>query len=349
MAAKKVLSVLAACLSCLFWAGGWAQEEVSLFCDDKSVQEAVDLALVEYNQMLTSGNLYALYQIHEAKQAKNESRTELSMRFTSRETLCPIGGDKQWRDCEYLPSGSKDPKTCESKILVTGGRKELLFVDCLLERVTSSRATCLGCPEDINVKSEDLKVPLSYSLGKANSMHDDLNLFILNTIGSASRQVVAGFRYRLKFDMQRSNCTKKDFSEVTPECHPHEEKMFVHCNSTVDVAPWRHEAPEGHVICVYSRRRPPGWSPLRNMRLVTTPPPLPVKTDRSSEESQEGNATPNPLSFTTTALEKSFNCPSKEWKEFVPVEATPPTNPSLSAPPSISPGDGAFSDLDLLQ
>lgn len=62
------LSVLSLC--CLLWACGQGQETqqaTQLFCDDKSVEEAVDSALVKLNGFLTTGNQYALYQILEAK------------------------------------------------------------------------------------------------------------------------------------------------------------------------------------------------------------------------------------------------------------------------------------------
>ncbi|KAK1805865.1 hypothetical protein P4O66_012916, partial [Electrophorus voltai] len=114
-------------------------------------------------------------------------------------------------------------------------------------------------------------------------------------------QVIAGFRYQLKFDMQKSNCTKSDFKEVTEECHPDQEApSFINCNSTVDVAPWRLELPETHVQCApgpiqsFMFKRPPGWSPLRsvhNLAVHQEPSNKPLKTE-SSDESNESKAMP---------------------------------------------------------
>lgn len=64
------LSVLAACFTCLLWASGLGQEvpqDTPVPCDDKGIDTAVDAALLKLNEMLKSGNIYALYQIHEVK------------------------------------------------------------------------------------------------------------------------------------------------------------------------------------------------------------------------------------------------------------------------------------------
>uniref|UniRef100_A0A4W4FKD9 Cystatin kininogen-type domain-containing protein n=1 Tax=Electrophorus electricus TaxID=8005 RepID=A0A4W4FKD9_ELEEL len=179
---------------------------------------------------------------------------------------------------------------------------------------------------------EDIKEPLSYSLLKANIMHNHPHFFILNTIYQATRQVIAGFRYQLKFDMQKSNCTKSDFKEVTEECHPDQEApSFINCNSTVDVAPWRLELPETHVQCApgpiqsFMFKRPPGWSPLRsvhNLAVHQEPSNKPLKTE-SSDESNESKAI-----VPSTAPITAPSCPSKPWKVFQPVFRGPPPPPS---------------------
>ncbi|XP_076135352.1 kininogen-1 [Alosa pseudoharengus] len=360
------LSVLTACLCCLLWACGYGQEtqqDTLLFCDDKLVEEAVDSALVKLNGMLTSGNQYSLYQILEAKKVENETGTELALRFTSRLSDCPVGGDKAWRDCEYFPIGPESPRTCKANVFVTEGSSDVHLVDCASEPVvTVERAPCLGCPELIDLESEDLKEPLRFSIGQANNAHNEVDLLILKDVVSASRQVVAGFRYQLRFNMQSSNCTKEEFKEVTEECHPHEKPTFVRCNSTVDVAPWRHEVPDGSVHCelgqfMVSRRRPPGWTPLRTIEepFKTTEPPM----KESSEEEQDtasAASTATNLEMTaaptittppqSSSTQKPFHCPSKPWKQFLPQIATVPVPPSTNS--SKPESDGLFSDADLL-
>ncbi|XP_062412267.1 kininogen-1 [Sardina pilchardus] len=356
------LSVLTACLGCLLWACGYGQD-TQLFCDDKLVEEAVDSALVKFNGMLTSGYQLSLYQILEAKKVENETGTDLALRFTSRLSDCPVGGDKAWRDCEYIPFGDESPRTCKANVFVTKGSSDVHLVDCAFEpTVTFVRGPCLGCPVSIDLESEDLKEPLRFSIGQANNAHNEVNLLILKDLVSASRQVVAGFRYQLRFNMQSSNCTKDEFKEVTEECHPHEKPTFVRCNSTVDVAPWRHEVPDGNVHCelgqfmVTTRRRPPGWTPLRtfedpsqiNEPLQTTGSPKKESSEEEQDMASSASPTSNPeitaTPITTTPMpqssstQKPFNCPSKPWKQFLPQTIRPTSKPEST---------GLFTDADL--
>lgn len=55
------------------------------------------------------------------------------------------------------------------------------------------RATCLGCPQQIDPYSEDLKVPLSISISKYNSLSNSTHLFALHSVGHATRQVETGW------------------------------------------------------------------------------------------------------------------------------------------------------------
>lgn len=59
--------------------------------------------------------------------------------------------------------------------------------------IIKERASCLGCPEEIDENSEDLKVPLSVSISKYNSMSDSTHLFTLHNVGHATRQVETGW------------------------------------------------------------------------------------------------------------------------------------------------------------
>lgn len=68
-------------ISLQLWALGQRQElepeQVLVFCDDKDVEAAVDLALVKYNEKLPYGNQLALYQILEASTVGDILRTLL--------------------------------------------------------------------------------------------------------------------------------------------------------------------------------------------------------------------------------------------------------------------------------
>ncbi|XP_051550499.1 kininogen-like [Myxocyprinus asiaticus] len=332
MMGDRILMVFT--LVCLCCSGGHGQKYTSILCDDKRVENVVNLTLSKHNQLLTKGTLLALYEIWAASKIQNESGEVLFVEFTSRETDCPVGGDKVWQQCDYLQQADKVLRNCHAKVLFTEAGQELVLHDCSAEpSIVSEKAPCLGCPENIDVNGEELKEPLIHSLAKANSMINHKHFFIFKGLSSATKQVVAGFRYKLQFEMEKSNCSKSEFKAVTEECHPdQEEKIFMRCNSTVDVAPWRHESPEVHAECVrkgVSRfKRPPGWSPLRRTPTLNHPPiPKPApKHKESSEESKESMGATQ-----RTAL----NCPTKPWKEFKPIINSPaPLNTIASTQPN---------------
>ncbi|XP_056123840.1 kininogen-1 [Rhinichthys klamathensis goyatoka] len=339
MTRDKILVVFA--LAWLYCSTGHGQTDTSIPCDDKRVEDVVNLTLSKHNEILTEGAQLALYEILEATKAQNESGDVLFVRFTSRESDCPAAGDKLWHQCDYLQRVDTALRICHAKVLFTEAGQELLVHDCSAEPAISSKvAHCLGCPEKMDLHQEELREPLIHSLTKANSMVNHVHLFIFKDLKSATKQVVAGFRYKLQFEIEKSNCTRVEFKVVTEECHPLQEKTEVlQCNSTVDVAPWRHEVPEVHVECQpgvmggFSRfKRPPGWSPLRAMPMLTKPS---AKPKESSEESKERiSATQRP----------PLHCPSQPWKEFKPV------TDSIAAPNATEPAtaDTALSDQDLM-
>ncbi|MEQ2158809.1 hypothetical protein GOODEAATRI_016093, partial [Goodea atripinnis] len=91
------------------------------------------------------------------------------------------------------------------------------------------------------------------------------------------------------------------------------------------------------------RRRPPGWSPLRN--LVPAPSPAPAK-----EESSEEDTTSSKPSASPSVNNHPFHCPSNPWKQFKRVQPQMPAAPTdAKAVPSPKPlVEGALSDTDLL-
>ncbi|XP_052395654.1 kininogen [Carassius gibelio] len=332
MMQDKILALFA--LAWLYSSGGHGQTDIKIPCDDKRVEDVVNLTLSTHNKILTEGSQLALYEILEAIKGQNGSAEVVFVRFTSRETDCPAGGDKVWQECDYLQQADKALRNCHAKVQFTEADQELLSHDCSAEpHVSSEVAPCLGCPEKIDLHLEELRGPLIHSLSKANGLINHMHFFIFKDLTSATKQVVAGFRYKLQFEVEKSNCTRPEFKVVTEECHPMQENTEVlQCNSTVDVAPWRHEDPEVHVGCqatfvkrVARFKRPPGWSPLRIQPTVKPSPPTQVK--ESSEESKESIGTsPSPSS--------TLNCPSKPWKEFKPlaVSIAPPNTTESPQP-----------------
>ncbi|XP_016423566.1 T-kininogen 2-like [Sinocyclocheilus rhinocerous] len=340
----KILTVFA--LAWLYFSGGRGQTDIKIPCDDKRVEDVVNVTLSAHNKILTEGAQLALYEILEATKAQNESAEVVFVRFTSRETDCPAGGDKVWHECDYLQQADKALRICHAKVLFTEADQELLLHDCSAEPAASSKvAPCLGCPENIELHHEELREPLIHSLSKANGMINHVHFFIFRDLTSATKQVVAGFRYKLQFEIEKSNCTRAEFKAVTEECHPMQENTEVlQCNSTVDVAPWRHEVPEVHVECqavfvktVARFKRPPGWSPLRIKPEKQPSPKTQVK--ESSEESKESIG---------TTQSTPLNCPTKPWREFKPlVISIAPPNTTESSQPDPTAADTALNDQDL--
>ncbi|XP_028260575.1 kininogen-1 [Parambassis ranga] len=337
-----------------------AQPGVLIFCDDPSVERAVNSAVTKFNERLSSGQKLALFQILTASKSENGSDSVYSLQFTSRRSDCPAGGSKPWTECEYSPFGHKTPISCNATVLMKETEADTKQVDCVLDHyILPEKASCLGCPEEIDENSEDLKVPLSVSIAKYNSISDSTHLFDLHTIGHATRQVVAGFRFKVRFDMKRTVCAKTEHQDLNELCVPDDKNLeFANCNSTVDVAPWRLEPPEAQIACepgvlppsTFIRRRPPGWSPLRNF-LYAVPSPAspskpPLKPKPNKESSEEDTTASKPSASPTN--DNPFHCPSKPWKPFKPVQPAAPTKATTDAASPEPSADGTFRDIDLV-
>ncbi|XP_020509089.1 kininogen-1 [Labrus bergylta] len=322
------------------------QPGVLIFCDDPSVEKAVHSAMHKFNEGLNSGHNLALFQILSARKSENGSDSVYSLEFTSRRSDCLAGSSKPWTDCDYLPYGRKEPISCNATVYMTETEADTREVDCMLDNlIVPEKASCLGCPEDIDENSEDLKTPISVSIAKYNSISDSTHLFSLHTVGPATRQVVAGFRFKLMFDMKKTTCAKADHKDLHDLCvHDNENLEFAYCNSTVDVAPWRLEPPQANIECdagvmppvEFTRRRPPGWSPLRRVeKPSTTPPPInptaPSQHKTVKESSEEDTKTSKPTASPNFTSANLFHCPSEPWKPFNPIE------PAMSAGPTKAP------------
>uniref|UniRef100_A0A3Q2NTA1 Kininogen 1 n=1 Tax=Fundulus heteroclitus TaxID=8078 RepID=A0A3Q2NTA1_FUNHE len=366
-----VLSLLCFCSSVFGQGAVEPQQGVLIFCDDPSVQSAVTSALHKFNERLSTGYKLALFQILKASKAESGSDSVYSLEFTSRRSDCPAGDSKPWTDCDYLPTGHRAPISCNATVHMTEKETDTKQVDCMIDSfLVPDRAPCLGCPEVIDETSEDLKVPLSASVSKFNSVSNSTHLFSLHRIGPATRQVVAGFRYQLMFEMKKTTCAKAEHKDLNELCVPDEENLeFANCNATVDLAPWRLELPQVQTQCEegplppITRRRPPGWSPLRNMDSPPRPgspsaaPSLSPQTTQApskapaKEESSEEDATASKPSASPSENTHPFHCPSNPWKRFRRVHSKKPAAPTAagaagaSSKPSV---EGAFRDTDLL-
>nr|XP_061791050.1 kininogen-like [Nerophis lumbriciformis] len=328
-----------------------AQPGVHIFCDDPSVETAVTSALHFFNDKLSTTYKLALFQILKATKSENGSESFYSLQFSSRISDCLVGSPKPWTDCNYHPHGRKVPISCVATVIVKDAVTDTKHVDCPFDdHIVPERASCLGCPMVIDENSEDLKVPLSVSISKYNSISNSTHLFNLNNIGHATRQVVAGFRFKLRFDMRKTICAKAEHAELSDLCvHNDEEMEFISCNSTVDVAPWRLVPPQANIECedgplppqVFGhapvpRRLPPGWTPFR-----AEIHPASSLLLKGKEESSEEDTTATPP---ITANDSPFHCPSKPWKKFHPAHPVASTLDGIPPAPTNRP----LRDEDLL-
>ncbi|XP_047443259.1 kininogen-1 [Mugil cephalus] len=334
---------------------------VLVFCDDPSVDKAVGSALEKFNEKLSTGHKLALFQVLTASKSVNGSDLVYSLQFTSRRSDCLAGSSKPWSDCDYLPHGRRKPISCNATVTVTETEADTTQVECVLDdHIFPEKAPCLGCPEEIDEDSEDLRVPLSVSISKYNAISDSTHLFGLNKVGHATRQVVAGFRFKLRFDMKKTKCSKAEHKDLNELCVADDENVeFANCNSTVDVAPWRLEPPAAHIQCepgalpptIFTRRRPPGWSPLRHILYgrpsAASPTASAPQSTQKPESSEEDAASKPSASPDVVGDDNPFHCPSKPWKPFQPVYEAPPVPTGVGEAAAPKP-TGVFSDTDLL-
>ncbi|XP_078114239.1 kininogen-1 [Sander vitreus] len=331
------------------------QPGILIFCDDPSVKIAVNSAVSKFNKRLSTGYKLALFQILTASKSKNGSDSVYSLQFTSRRSDCPAGSSKPWTECNYLPNGRKEPISCNATVYMTDHTADTKQVDCRLDDyIIPVRASCLGCPQQIDSYSEDLKVPLSISISKYNSLSNSTHLFALHSVGHATRQVVAGFRFKLRFDMKKTTCPKDEHKDLNDLCVPDEENLeFANCNSTVDVAPWRFEVPQAQIVCepgimpttFFTRRRPPGWSPLRSILYDAS-----AKEESSEEDTTVSKPSISPDVAAEPVIDSPFYCPSKPWKPFNeanPAMPAAPTKAATEEATTLPSADWTFSDSDL--
>uniref|UniRef100_A0A1A8RY58 Kininogen 1 n=2 Tax=Nothobranchius rachovii TaxID=451742 RepID=A0A1A8RY58_9TELE len=358
-----VLGLLSLCSSVFTQEAVEPHRGVLIFCDDPSVEKAVSSALQTINKRITTGHKMALFQILSASKSENGSDSVYSLEFTSRKSDCPADSSKPWTECDYHPQEEGAPVQCNATVHMTETEVDTRMAFCMTEKLhDKTRAPCLGCPMEISDKSEDLKAPLSAAISRFNAVSNSTHLFALHSVGYATRQVVAGFRFNLMFDMKRTTCAKAEHKDLSEQCVTDEKNLeFANCNSVVDVAPWRLEQPSVYSECqsgllatvpTISKRRPPGWSPLRSIPRTTAPPtqssPAAQPTSKAPparEESSEEDTTASKSSASPSVNNNLFHCPTKPWKPFKLASLDLPAPPTAATDPSV---EGVLSDTDLL-
>lgn len=288
----KLLAIILVCSQlCL---NGAHSEMLPTFCDDSLVEAAVDEAIKTYNKELVSGNQFARYQIINAKKSENGSQTTYKVKYSVRESDCPVGGDKIWLECDYLPEGKAELRPCTAVVKHSEETNKVVSVACHAldeERTVVKHYHCLGCPQEIPTNNTELMKALQHALKKFNNESNFPKHFVISAIKKATRQVVAGWKYDAHFEIHQSNCSKAEFEEITPECQP-ENSVVGNCNASIYVVPWKGEVHpdvncETEEIPTVFLRMPPGMSPFRTVLLgVDNAKPSDLQRDGDGEQEE---------------------------------------------------------------
>ncbi|NXI50678.1 KNG1 protein, partial [Chloroceryle aenea] len=193
-----------------------------LDCDDPDVFKAVDTALKKYNGDRATGNQFALYMVMEAKRTAGPD-TLYYMKYRIRETTCATEENKLWQDCDYKVTAEAQYIECTAQVHMNNAEKTSnVSQDCRIfpaaPRIRITEAACLGCFHPISSDSSEVSEILKQAIQKFNRHSAEPALFKLVEIKEAKRQVVAGWNYIIKYEIEETNCSKDQFQDLTPEC-----------------------------------------------------------------------------------------------------------------------------------
>uniref|UniRef100_A0A8C0Z0E7 Thiol proteinase inhibitor n=2 Tax=Canis lupus familiaris TaxID=9615 RepID=A0A8C0Z0E7_CANLF len=133
---------------------------------------------------------------------------------------------------------------------------------------------CLGCPKKIPVDSPELEVPLTHSIAKLNAENNGTFYFKIDSVQSATVQMVAGEKFFIQFVARETMCSKESNEELAESCQINKYGEQLKCEAEVYVIPWEKKIYPtvncqslGKVILM---RRPPGFSPFRSSFMEKT-------------------------------------------------------------------------------
>ncbi|XP_030135910.4 kininogen-1 isoform X2 [Taeniopygia guttata] len=191
-------------------------------CDDPDVFQAVDAALKKYNGDRETGNQFALYMVMEAKRTAGPD-PQFYVKYRLLESTCTTEENKHWQDCHYKVSAEAKTGECTARVHMNDADKTTnvsqeckIFSD--VSKISLTEAPCLGCFHHISSDGSEVSEILKKAIQKFNKHSDELALFKLVEIKEAQRQVVAGWNYAIRYEIEETNCTKDQFQDLTPEC-----------------------------------------------------------------------------------------------------------------------------------
>ncbi|XP_067898532.1 kininogen-1 [Heterodontus francisci] len=316
-------------------------------CNNPEALAAVDFALRKFNAERKEGHQYALYRVTDAEVEGKYGRRYF-IEFSIRETDCPVGNGKIWKQCNYRAPKEATIGHCEANVYIhkTQRTTEVTEYNCTLSsdhhsQIDPQTAPCLGCQMDLPVEHSQLNETLDLSIQKFNTESNHANYFQRDTVFKFTHQVVAGIKYKLKFSMRETECSKTNSDNIASECNVKLDGMKLFCNSTVLIQIWLNFT-EISVACdtqpfnqaTAFALRYGGWGPF-------TFPAIPT----SQTESGEAGANSDELFSTEKELEP-LTCPGKPWRPLRQIKPAGP--PAEEHHEGNKPTQTTIRDLDLL-
>uniref|UniRef100_A0A8C3UJZ2 Kininogen 1 n=1 Tax=Catharus ustulatus TaxID=91951 RepID=A0A8C3UJZ2_CATUS len=191
-------------------------------CDDPDVFKAVDLALKKYNGETATGNQFALYVVMEAKRTAGPD-PQFYLKYRILESTCTADENKHWQHCHYKVSADAKTGECTARVHMNDADKTTnVSQDCKIfsdvSKIRLTKAPCLGCFHSISSDSSEVSEILKRAIRSFNKHSKEPALFKLVEIKEAKRQVVAGWNYIIRYELEETNCSKDQFQDLTPEC-----------------------------------------------------------------------------------------------------------------------------------
>ncbi|XP_078266407.1 kininogen-1 [Rhinoraja longicauda] len=277
-------------------------EILHIDCNETEVAVAVDFSLRKFNAELKKGNQFALYRITDALVQK-ELTKRYFLKFSIRETDCPIGNENIWRDCNYRAPREASTGECSSEVLINVSLRITQVVSHNCDLVPK---LCAGCLHPVPHNHSAVSKVSAHAIKTFNGNNTYENYFRIAEVYNITQQVVAGMSYTMTFRAQETECSKETpvADEDVIECPFKINGALLHCFSTLYEVVWLNQA-TGTVSC---RPIPPGaigmrrsgWGPfgMAQVSAQTTPAEAHVIT----------------------------TCPGKPWKSIRQVKpALPPS------------------------
>ncbi|XP_026539613.1 kininogen-1-like [Notechis scutatus] len=209
--------------------------------NDPEVVDAVAGAITALNEDRSHGNKLALDAILHAYRIA-DPRKKFLINYHVRETVCPIAVDKPWQKCELLRTSKAHSGNCVANIDINESEQfTSISQNCKISQgqknIEQSHwefvdlSQCVGCWHRIKTLSPRVLHIVRHTVRQFNNQSQYSSLFGFPVINEAESQVVNGVNYRFKYSIKETNCSKKEFVDLSPECRPLSGGLNVFCKA----------------------------------------------------------------------------------------------------------------------